>query len=71
MIRQPPWQPLWVRWYDGGVRCLQVSSGTALWYRSGQPPLPLSYGLWSVIQAPSTHLGLTSRRAQATRQVTS
>ena len=30
-----PWQPLWVRWYDGGVRCLQVSSATALWYRSG------------------------------------
>ena len=29
------WQPLRVRWYDGRVRWLQVSSGTALWYRSG------------------------------------
>ena len=40
-----PWQPLCVRWYDGRVRCLQISSGTALWYRSGQPPLPLRWVL--------------------------
>ena len=39
------WQPLRVRWYDGHVRRLQVSSGTALWYRSGQPPLPLRWVL--------------------------
>lgn len=39
------WQPLRVRWYDGCVRRLQVSSGTALWYRSGQPPLPLRWVL--------------------------
>ena len=26
-----PWQCLRVRWYDGRVRPLQVSSGTALW----------------------------------------
>lgn len=38
-----PWQPLRVRWYDGRVRWLQVSSGTSLWYRSGQPPLPLRW----------------------------
>ena len=46
-----PWQPLWVRWYDGGVRCLQVSSGTALWYRSGQPPLPLR---WILVRHPDS-----------------
>lgn len=46
-----PWQPLWVRWYDGGVRWLQVSSGTALWYRSGQPPLPLR---WVVVRHPGS-----------------
>ena len=40
-----PWQPLGVRWYDGRVRRLQVSSGTALWYRSGQPVLPLRWVL--------------------------
>ena len=40
-----PWQPLRVRWYDGRVRWLQVSSGTALWYRSGQPVLPLRWVL--------------------------
>ena len=39
------WQLLRVRWYDGRVRCLQVTSGTALWYRSGQPPLPLRWVL--------------------------
>lgn len=39
------WQPLWVRWYDGGVRRLQVCSGTALWYRSGQAPLALRWVL--------------------------
>ena len=38
-----PWQCLRVRWYDGRVRRLQVSSGTALWYRSGQPVLPLRW----------------------------
>ena len=40
-----PWQPLCVRWYDGRLRWLQVSSGTALWYRSGQPVLPLRWVL--------------------------
>ena len=40
-----PWQPLRLRWYDGCVRWLQVSSGTALWYRSGQAPLPLRWVL--------------------------
>ena len=40
-----PWQPLRVRWYDGRVRRLQISSGTALWYRSGQPVLPLRWVL--------------------------
>ena len=40
-----PWQSLRVRWHDGRVRWLQVSNGTALWYRSGQPPLPLTWVL--------------------------
>ena len=40
-----PWQALRVRWYDGRVRRLQISSGAALWYRSGQPVLPLRWVL--------------------------
>ena len=40
-----PWQCLRVRWYDGRVRRLQISSGTALWYHSGQPVLPLRWVL--------------------------
>ena len=46
-----PWQPLCVRWYDGRQRWLQISSGTALWYRSGQPPLPLR---WVVVHHGGT-----------------
>ena len=45
------WQSLCVRWYDGRVRWLQVDSGTALWYRSGQPPLPLR---WVLVRQPGT-----------------
>ena len=45
VLRDRPWQSLRVRWYDGRVRRLQISSGTALWYRSGQPVLPLRWVL--------------------------
>ena len=51
MIRRPLGSPCGVRWYDGGVRCLQVSSATALWYRSGQPPLPLR---WILVRHPDS-----------------
>ena len=40
-----PWQSLRVRWYDGRLRWLQISSGTALWYRSGQPATAAHVGL--------------------------
>ena len=40
-----PWQSLRVRWYDGA--CDAQISGTALWYRSGQPVLR-SGGFWYV-----------------------
>ena len=41
-----PWQCLPVRWYDGRVRRLQVSSGTATMVpQRGQPVLPLRWVL--------------------------
>ena len=33
------WEPLSVLWHDGRVQEIQTCSGTALWYRSGQPLL--------------------------------
>ena len=44
-MRQPLDSLCVMRWYDGRVRRLQISSGTALWYRSGQPVLPLRWVL--------------------------
>lgn len=43
--KQTVWQRVWVRWYDGRCRFLEVASGTALWYRIGQPVLPVRWGL--------------------------
>ena len=62
-----PWQSLCVRWYDGRLRWLQVSSGAALWYRSGQPLLPLR---WVLVghrdtQGPSRAYFSTCASAQA------
>ena len=38
------WESLPVRWHDGRVQEIQMCSGTALWYRGGQPPLPNPLG---------------------------
>jgi hypothetical protein len=38
-----------VRWYDGRRRALEVTSGTAGWYRIGQPVLPLR---WALLRDP-------------------
>ena len=43
------WQTVWVRWYDGRYRRLQVITATALWYRSGSTPLPVR---WLVVRDP-------------------
>lgn len=39
------WETVQVRWYDGPARSLDVVSGTAVWYRSSLPPLPLRWVL--------------------------
>jgi hypothetical protein len=39
------WEPARLRWYDGPARALEWVSGTAVWYRSGSPPLPLRWVL--------------------------
>lgn len=44
------WTPLVVaRWYGNQPRRVEVASGTAVWYHSGKPPLPLR---WVLIRDP-------------------
>lgn len=40
-----PWESLSVLWHDDRMQEVQVCSDTALWYRSGQPPLPIRWVL--------------------------
>jgi hypothetical protein len=37
------------RWYGGQARLVEIASGTAIWYHSGKPPLPLR---WVLIRDP-------------------
>lgn len=39
------WQPVTVDWYGGVAKAVEVATGTALWYRSGNDPLPLRWVL--------------------------
>jgi hypothetical protein len=45
-----PWAPLTVPWYGGGVRTLEVVTGTALWHRRGSAPLPIR---WVLVRCPA------------------
>jgi hypothetical protein len=42
---QTIWPRMDVRWYDGRRRPLDVTSGTAVWYRIGPPVLPVRWVL--------------------------
>jgi len=39
------WQSVKVGWYDGSEQCLEVASGTGVWYRIGLPVLPVRWVL--------------------------
>ncbi len=39
------WHTVWVKWYGQGKRQIEWCSGTALWYRGGQTPLPIRWVL--------------------------
>jgi len=47
------WEPIRVKWYDGRRRALEVASGTAVWYRIGQPVLPIR---WVLVRDPKGQL---------------
>ena len=46
------WQRVAVRWYGGGSREVDVASGTAVWYHSGLPPVPIG---WVLLRDPKGH----------------
>src|SRR5262245_57549742 len=39
------WREATVGWYGGTTRSVRLASGTAVWYHSGQPPLPIRWVL--------------------------
>ena len=43
------WEPVVIQWYDGQKRLMEVASGTAVWYHSGKPPVPIR---WVLIRDP-------------------
>jgi DDE superfamily endonuclease len=42
---QTIWHKAWVKWYGQGKQQIEWCSGTALWYRGGQVPLPIRWVL--------------------------
>jgi DDE superfamily endonuclease len=50
---QTPWQHVRIRWYNGRRRQLEVTSGVAVWYRIGQPVLPVR---WVLVRDPAGRL---------------
>jgi hypothetical protein len=39
------WQKVSVAWYSGSSRMVELATGTAVWYHSGQPVVPIRYVL--------------------------
>ena len=44
-----PWTVAAVSWYDGTARIVELTSQTAVWYRSGKPPVTIR---WVMIRDP-------------------
>ena len=69
---QTIWRPLTVRWYDGRRQVLDYATGTALWYHSGQPVVPLRWVLLrdpAGVRAPMALLCTDPQRAPHTMVV--
>ena len=46
---QTTWASAAVAWYDGATKMVELTSRTAVWYRSGKPPVPIR---WVLIRDP-------------------
>ncbi len=44
------WEQTTVAWYDHTTRTVEITSQTALWYHTGQPPVPLR---WVLVRDPN------------------
>jgi DDE superfamily endonuclease len=47
------WRPVAVAWSDGTTRTLELTSGTAWWSHTGEPPLPIR---WALTRDPAGEL---------------
>jgi hypothetical protein len=43
------WETITVAWYGGRQRTIRIATGTAVWYHSGKPPVPIR---WVLITDP-------------------
>ena len=48
-----PWTVAGVSWYDGATRIVELTSQTAVWYRSGKPPVTIH---WVLVRDPQALL---------------
>jgi hypothetical protein len=68
--RKTQWQRLWVDWYGQGQRRVEVTTGTAVWYHSGQVPVPIG---WVLVRDPLGRFEpralLSSDPRQAAREI--
>jgi hypothetical protein len=46
------WHTVSVPWYGGKEKTLELMTGTALWYRTGETPLPIR---WVLLRCPEHH----------------
>ena len=53
---QTTWVSAAVAWYDGATRTVELTSRTAVWYRSGKSPVPIR---WVLIRDPQDCLHTT------------
>lgn len=54
-LRDPAtlWQKAKVAWYGGGVREVEIATGTAVWYHTSRPAVPIR---WVIVRDPSGRL---------------
>jgi hypothetical protein len=69
--RRTLWQRVWVDdWYGRGQRLIELTSGTAVWYHTGLPPVPIR---WVLVRDPQgkfeTRALLCTQLDQPPRQI--
>ena len=59
---QTTWASATVAWYDGATRTVELTSQTAVWYRSGKSPVPIR---WVLIRDPQGSFAPPRRHCSA------